>query len=69
MATEEKIKDWTGRLLGTVETDSRGNKKVKDWTGKLLGYYDASKNITTDWCGKKLNEGNTAVSLIFTQKK
>ncbi len=65
MATEERIKDWTGKLLGYVETDNQGNQKVKDWTGKLLGYYNAGDNTTREWNGRKIAEGNVAVSLIY----
>ena len=40
MIQRDKIKDWTGRIIGIIETDTvSGNKVVKDWHGKILGRY------------------------------
>ena len=40
MIQKDKIKDWTGRIIGIIETDTvSGNKVVKDWHGKILGRY------------------------------
>lgn len=64
----EPVKDWTGKVLGFVDTDKYGNQTVKNFGGKVLAYYDAKKNRTTDFAGKKLSEGNTAISYIYLQK-
>lgn len=69
MAFGENVKDWTGKVIGMVDTDSRGNQTVKDFAGKVLGYYDAEKNITKDWTGRKVSEGNTAISFIYKNQK
>ena len=67
MAFGEPIKDWNGRVLGWVDTDSRGNQVVKNFGGRILARYDAINNRTTDFAGKKLSEGNTAVSYIYIE--
>lgn len=64
----EPVKDWTGKVLGFVDTDKYGNQTVKNFGGKVLAYYDAKRNRTTDFAGKVLSEGNTAISYIYVKK-
>lgn len=64
----EAVKDFYGKVLGYVDTDSSGNKTVTDYYGKVLGYYKKASNITTDYYGRKLTEGDTAISLIWIKK-
>ena len=33
---KETIKDFYGKILGTVETDNQGNKTVRDFYGRIL---------------------------------
>ena len=61
----ESVKDWTGKVLGWVDTDSSGNQIVYNFGLRVLAKYDAQKNITTDFAGRKLSEGNTAISHIY----
>ena len=65
----EAVKDWTGKVLGWVDTDSSGNQIVYNFGLRVLAKYDARKNITTDYVGKKLSEGNTAIAYIYLEKK
>ena len=69
MAFGEPVKDWTGKVLGWVDTDSKGNQVVKNFGGKVLAKYDVMKNRTTDFNGRKLSEGNTAISYIYLENK
>ena len=62
---KEYIKDWQGRILGVVETDDKGNKTVRDFYNVILGFYKKDLNITTDFNGRMLTKGDTAVGLIF----
>lgn len=61
---KEFIKDFYGRVLGTVET--QGTKQiVKDFYGKLVATYDSKDNFTRDFYGKVISRGNTAVGMLY----
>lgn len=61
---KEVIKDWQGRILGSLETRSNDDIIVKDFYGRILGSYDSSQNVTKDVYGRILFKGNMAASLI-----
>ncbi len=59
----EKLKDWTGRIIG--ETEWVGNRQwLYDWTGRKIGYYDRSTNKTYDWTGRMVGQGNTLLTML-----
>ena len=64
----EAVKDWNGKILGWVETDSRGNQIVRNFSGKIVAKYDAQGDRTTDFAGRVLSRGNTAIAHIYTDK-
>ena len=64
----ERICDFYGRCLGTIETEGNGNKTVKDFYGKILGYYDKNQNVTKDFYGRILYRGDMASALLITQR-
>lgn len=65
MIHREKVKDWTGRIIGIVETDSvTGNVVVKDWYGKIKGRYIKRLDKTYDWYGHQVAKGNQAIMLL-----
>ena len=62
----EQIRDFYGVLLGTVETLPNGDKIVRNFPHQMiLGYYRCASNTTTDFYGRKLGDGDFAVSLIY----
>lgn len=58
------IKDFYGKIIGYIEEDSNGNKTVKDFYGRILGYYKKSQNVTTDFYGRKIAQGDQSSMLI-----
>ena len=64
MAQKEAIKDWQGKILGFIETDSSGNQILRDFYGKILGRYNASLNITQDFYGRQVGKGNIIMTLL-----
>ena len=41
MIQREKIKDWTGKIIGFIDTDTvTGNKVIRDFYGKITGKYN-----------------------------
>lgn len=65
----ETIRDFYGKILGTVEEQSSGDKIARDFYGKILGYYRKKTNMTTDFYGKILGKGDSVVSLIYRSQK
>ena len=64
----ERITNFYGQCLGTIETDSSGNKTVKDFYGRILGTYNRSQNVTKDFYGKILYHGDMASALLITER-
>lgn len=61
---KEMIKDFSGRIIGSVETDNKGNQRVRDFHGKVLGTYDARTNTTRDFYGRVVFRGNQVRMLL-----
>ena len=64
MNNKEVIRDFYGRILGTITTDSTGNKIVRDFYGRIKGKYDKKANITRDFYGKLIAKGDQSAALI-----
>lgn len=61
---KQTIKDFSGRIIGTIETDASGNKTVKAFSGKILGYYKKNIDATTNFTGKIIARGD-ATGMLF----
>lgn len=61
---KEAIKDWQGKILGFVETDSSGNKVLRNFAGQILGKYDKSLNVTRDFYGRQVAKGDCLMTLL-----
>ena len=59
------IKDFYGKIIGSIETDSQGNITAKDFYGKILGRFDKNQNVTKDFYGRILTTGDTTTALIW----
>ena len=64
----ERITDFYGRCIGTIETEGNGDKVVKDFYGRILGRYERSSNVTKDFYGRILYHGDMASALLITQR-
>ena len=64
MATKEPIKDWQGKILGFIETESNGNKVLRDFYGRILGKYDKNSNVTRDFYGRQDGKGDVLMPLL-----
>lgn len=64
MATKEPIKDWQGKILGFMETESNGNKVLRDFYGRILGKYDRSLDVTRDFYGRQVGKGDVLMTLL-----
>ena len=65
MIVREPVKDWRGKILGFIETDTQtGNKKIKDFYGKIKGKYNKRLEITQDFYGRKVSNGDQLLRLL-----
>ena len=64
MKNKEFIRDYYNKILGSIETDTLGNKIVRDFYGKILGRYDARTNTTRDFYNRVVAKGDFSASLI-----
>ena len=64
MTDKETIRDFYGRILGTITTDSLGNKVARDFYGKIVGRYDKTNNVTRDFYGRVVAKGDRVSGLI-----
>ena len=65
----QEIREIDGKRIGTIEEDSSGNKIARDFYGRILGKYNKKSNITYDFYGRKLSQGDITTSLIWSSTK
>lgn len=61
---KDVIKDWTGKIIGYIETDNVGNKVVRDFYRKVLGRYDKRQDVTRDFYGRIIAKGDQCSLLL-----
>lgn len=67
MNNRELIKDFYGRIIGSIET--QGTKQIaRDFYGRIVGRYDSSDNKTRDFYGRIVSSGNTLMGLLYKKK-
>lgn len=64
MNDKETIRDFYGRILGTITTDAIGNKVARDFYGRIVGKYDKTNNVTRDFYGRIVAKGDRVSGLI-----
>ena len=69
MNNKEVIRDFYGRILGSITTDSSGNKVVRDFYGRIVGRYDKRNNVTRDFYGRVVAKGDRSSGLVPTTVK
>lgn len=67
MIQRDKIKDWRGKIIGFIDTDTiTGNKIIRDFYGKQLGRYNKKLNITQDFYGRQVAKGDRIMMFLNT---
>lgn len=61
---KETLKDYLGRKIGTIETDSKGVQTLRDAIGRKQGTYDPKTNTTRDAIGRIVGKGNLLTTLL-----
>lgn len=65
MWQKDRVKNWQGRILGSIDTDTTtGDKIAKDFYGRILGKYDKRSDTTRDFYGRVIAKGDRVAMLI-----
>lgn len=67
MGSEEIIRDYSGRIIGYVETEANGDKIFRNFYRRILGYYDKQLNLTRDFYRRIIARGDAGVGLIYAE--
>ena len=63
-AQTEQIKDRTGNVVGSVETQANGDQVLKNEQNEIRGYYEAEGDVTRDAEKNIVAKGNKLRSMI-----
>ena len=66
--TEEVVREFSGKIIGYIQTDSSGNKIIRDFYRRVLGRYDKATNTTRDFYNRIIARGDMS-SMLFNIKK
>lgn len=59
------IREWTGKIIGWLETDTTtGDKTIRDFYGRILGTYDKKLDLTRDFYGRMVAKGDQLSMLL-----
>ena len=65
----EPVRDWSGNILGWLETAPNGDVTARNFLGEILGFYRKQQDWTTDFLGNVITRGNAAMSLVLNNAK
>lgn len=65
---KQVIREFSGKIIGWIETDDEGNRIVREFSGKILGKYDKKFNVTRDFFGRIISKGDQSSLLIGLNK-
>lgn len=61
---EITIRNFSGQIIGYVKTLPNGDKEVRNFYKQIMGYYRKSRNVTTDFYGRILYQGDMSTALL-----
>lgn len=61
---EEIIREFSGKIIGYIQIDNKGNKVVRDFYRRILGKYDKASNTTRDFYGRIIARGDQSSMLL-----
>jgi len=69
MNKKEFVKDFYGKIIGSIETDYQGNKIVRDFYGRQLGRYIKKQDLTRDFYGRIVARGDQCAMLLSQARR
>ena len=67
MGNEVAIREFSGKIIGYIDTQPNGDKIVKDFYRKILGRYDKRLDVTKDFYGRIIGRGDLS-AMLFNYK-
>lgn len=64
---KETIREFSGRIIGYIETKPNGDKVVTAFSGRILGYYFKNRDVTTDFYQRIIARGDCCGMLLFSK--
>lgn len=61
---EEIIREFSGKIIGYIQIDDKGNKIVRDFYRRILGKYDKASNTTRDFYGRIVARGDQSSMML-----
>lgn len=61
---ETELRDLYGRIIGRIEFKDNGDKTLRDFYGRILGYYIKQQNVTKDFYGRVIAQGDCLTMLL-----
>lgn len=61
----EVVKDFYGKIIGSIEELPNGDKVAKDFYGRILGRFDKKQNVTKDFYGRIIGTGDATSKLVW----
>ena len=58
------LRDKSGKIIGDLKTESNGDKILRDDRGYILGTYKKSTNLTKDFNGYIVGQGDVLGMLL-----
>lgn len=62
---KELIRSFGGKYLGSIETKPNGDVVVTSWGGKIIATYSKKENVTRNFYGVKIANGNVAAGFLL----
>ena len=59
------IKDFSGKIVGYIDVDDKGNKIARKFNLMIVGRYDAKLDVTKDFQNRVVGRGDMTVSLLY----
>jgi YD repeat-containing protein len=67
--SKEYIRNDSYRIIGSIDTDSRGKQVAYDASFRRLGEYDPDSDSTRDSSLRRVGTGNQLSALIWRARK
>ena len=61
----EPVREFSGRIIGWIETDNHGNQIIRAFSGLIIARYDKDLNVTREFSGRIISKGNTAIGQLY----
>lgn len=62
------LKDFYGRIIGSVEEKANGDKVYRDFYGRIVAKWEKNRNITKDFYGRIVSKGDVGSSFLIKNK-